>query len=248
MLPAPPGGFPKPPNPPKAPGFDDEDEDGAEAPNRLVEAGLSKTLLLPDEDVIPNGFELEVDLDEDSPNVNGAGEEVLFVDVPKEDGADVLNIEAPKAEGDEELDPKGFVGAGDADCEAGGVAKENPEDCVVAVGADADVGKENPDDADAEIGGLGTKPPVLKEFPVEEELGGLNPENVEGGAGIDAALVGATDGAVVEAFGRSSNSLCTVNRRDLYRSNTSATSLNGSSSIALDIAERSERLRPRRDL
>lgn len=106
MLPA---GFPKPPKPPKAPVF----EEGGEVPNKFDEAGLSEIPPLPDDGVMANGFEVEVGVV--SPNVRGAGEEVLFDDTPKGDGADGLNIEAPKVEGADELDAKGFEGAGDED-------------------------------------------------------------------------------------------------------------------------------------
>lgn len=106
MLPA---GFPKPTKPPKAPVF----EEGGEVPNKFDEAGLSGIPPMLDDGVMPN--ELEVEVSVLSPNVKGAGEEVLFDDTPKGDGADELNIEAPKVEGADELDAKGFEGVGDED-------------------------------------------------------------------------------------------------------------------------------------
>ena len=96
---------------------------------------------------------------------------------------------------------------------------------------------------------------------LDDEGGGLNPAKLVGAVGIvkDGGAAGlgvsgfftneAKDGSVLGFdLDLSSKSDLTETRNVLYRSSSSATSTNGSDSIAFDTALRKETFRPRRAL
>jgi hypothetical protein len=219
MLPLPPPGFPKPPNPPKVLDFWDA-LDGAEVLNIVAGAVswcLSTVVLL------SNGLSAEItllpnklaDVDVKVPKVLVLGGSDLGA--PKADGVGALLAE-PKVEGVEVPNtevPNGEVV--DASVEDGFDPNRNGfVDVEVDDGAAAGMGveKETPDmgnDGVVVLSGLGTKAPFPPE--VLEELRGPNPAKDEGGAGIEVSLSGGA--GEVELEDESSNSFCTFNRRRL---------------------------------
>lgn len=200
-------------------------------------------------DVVEGGME--------PPNSDGAEDGVDRADCPKselpEDGAPNLNadvgadeLELEVNDGEPKVNGLGTSLEDDStDFEADGV-KENAlprADGLLFVsifgkkpsgaaprGADADgVGGANPAKL---VGGAGK----------ENDGGGL-----DGSAAFDCAVV-ELEGVLEVDFDLPSKSDLTVTRNDLYRSRRSATSTNGSDSMAFETAERKDTFRPRRAL
>lgn len=194
--------------------------------------------------------------DEPEPKREGAEVEGVTEDLPNEKAFELVEDGAPKEKADvgavvlvfeleDEPNVKGDLDASEevSDVAGFGGAKLNGLPSVEALLEST----------------FGTKPPggVVEEV---VDARGLKPANPLGAAGIanDGADAGLdASGAVVvdelaEAFGVvfgfSSRPDFTEIRRALYRSKRSATSTNGSDSIAFETADRKEALRPRRAL